>query len=254
MFFPRLRRQAKWMFVFLALVFGLGYVIFNVGGTIPGTGIADLIRDAGTAASGQISVSEAEDRIRDNPNNPDGYRQLSQALQVEGRTGEAIAPLERYLRTRPKDSEALQELAALYSVETDRLRSEYQLAQYRVSIENSDSILAPRLRLTPGGQTLSRDPISEALATKATEEASVLGQELQAVSTKAVGTYRKIARLNPDDATAQSQLAQAAESAGDAATALAAYRRFLELAPDDSTAPLIKQRITQIEQASAAPR
>ena len=33
MFFPRLRRQAKWMFVFLALVFGVGFVAFGVGGT-----------------------------------------------------------------------------------------------------------------------------------------------------------------------------------------------------------------------------
>ena len=31
MFFPRLRRHAKWMFVFLALVFGLGFVVFGVG-------------------------------------------------------------------------------------------------------------------------------------------------------------------------------------------------------------------------------
>ena len=29
MFFPRLRRHAKWMFVLLALVFGLGFVIFG---------------------------------------------------------------------------------------------------------------------------------------------------------------------------------------------------------------------------------
>ena len=35
MFFPRLRRQAKWMFVFLALVFGVGFVIFGVGSSLP---------------------------------------------------------------------------------------------------------------------------------------------------------------------------------------------------------------------------
>ena len=31
MFFPRLRRQAKWVFLFLALVFALGFVGFGVG-------------------------------------------------------------------------------------------------------------------------------------------------------------------------------------------------------------------------------
>ena len=30
MFFPRLRRHAKWMFLFLALAFGLGFVGFGV--------------------------------------------------------------------------------------------------------------------------------------------------------------------------------------------------------------------------------
>ena len=52
MFFLRLRRQAKWMFVFLALVFGLGYVIFNVGGTIPGVGLGDVLSDPGRTRPG----------------------------------------------------------------------------------------------------------------------------------------------------------------------------------------------------------
>ena len=32
MFFPKLRRQAKWVFVFLALSFAVGFVVFGVGG------------------------------------------------------------------------------------------------------------------------------------------------------------------------------------------------------------------------------
>ena len=44
MFFVRLRRHAKWMFVFLALVFGLGFVIFGIGSD-QGTGVGDLFRD-----------------------------------------------------------------------------------------------------------------------------------------------------------------------------------------------------------------
>ena len=31
MFFPRLRRHAKWMFLFLALALGLGFVLFGIG-------------------------------------------------------------------------------------------------------------------------------------------------------------------------------------------------------------------------------
>ena len=45
MFFPRLRRHAKWMFVFLALVFGLGFVGFGVGAG--GVGFGDVFRGGG---------------------------------------------------------------------------------------------------------------------------------------------------------------------------------------------------------------
>ena len=46
MFFPRLRRQAKWMFVFLVLVFGLGFVVFGVGSG-GGLGLGDILQNAG---------------------------------------------------------------------------------------------------------------------------------------------------------------------------------------------------------------
>src|SRR5512132_2223370 len=81
MFFPRLRRQAKWMFVFLAVIFGLGYVIFNVGGSIPGTGLGDVLQGLGQGTSSGPSVSDAQSKIEDHPNDPTGYRELSTALQ-----------------------------------------------------------------------------------------------------------------------------------------------------------------------------
>ena len=103
MFFPRLRRQAKWMFVFLAIVFGLGYVIFNVGGSIPGTGLGDVLQGLGQTSNAGPSVDESNDKIKEEPNNPQGYRDLATALQRENRSAEAIAPLERYVQMRPTD-------------------------------------------------------------------------------------------------------------------------------------------------------
>src|SRR5215203_2196551 len=90
MFFPRLRRQAKWMFVFLAVVFGLGYVIFNVGGSIPGTGLGDVLPGLAQTSNAGPSVDESNDKIKDEPKNPQGYRDLATALQRENRTPEAI--------------------------------------------------------------------------------------------------------------------------------------------------------------------
>jgi hypothetical protein len=61
MFFPRLRRQAKWMFVLLALVFGGGFVIFGVGSNLP-SGLGDVLRDV--EHTNTPSVDDARDRVR----------------------------------------------------------------------------------------------------------------------------------------------------------------------------------------------
>ena len=41
MFFPKLRRRAKWVFAFLALAFGIGFVAFGVGTGVSGTSLGD---------------------------------------------------------------------------------------------------------------------------------------------------------------------------------------------------------------------
>jgi tetratricopeptide (TPR) repeat protein len=102
------------MFVFLAVIFGLGYVIFNVGGSIPGTGLGDVLQGLAQTGDTGPSVGESEDKIKDRPNDPSGYRELSTALQREQRNQEAIAPLERYVQMRPSDREALRELGSLH--------------------------------------------------------------------------------------------------------------------------------------------
>jgi predicted TPR repeat methyltransferase len=47
------------------------------------------------------------------------------------------------------------------------------------------------------------------------------------------------------------QLAQAAETAGDATTAIAAYKQFIKLAPDDASVPQAKARIKALEKQLA---
>jgi hypothetical protein len=85
MFFPRLRRHAKWMFVLLALVFGLGFVLFGVGAG--GVGVGDIFRDASGSSGQSISTPEARPMTG---RRPEACRPLT-ALQTEGETAEAIA-------------------------------------------------------------------------------------------------------------------------------------------------------------------
>ena len=68
---------------------------------------------------------------------------------------------------------------------------------------------------------------------------------------QAVDAYKKIAKLQPNDPNIQLELAQAAQQAGDAATAIAAYTTFLKLAPDDPNASIVKQQLKQLKQTSS---
>ena len=90
MFFPRLRRHAKWMFIFLALAFGLGFVGFGVGAG--GIGIGDVFRDA-AGGTGVPSISDSEQKVLDNPKNAKAFKDLATAHQAAGSIDEAIEAL-----------------------------------------------------------------------------------------------------------------------------------------------------------------
>jgi predicted TPR repeat methyltransferase len=78
-------------------------------------------------------------------------------------------------------------------------------------------------------------------------QASGAYQNIIKYESDAVGTYKQLAKLNPKDATTQLRLAQVAEGAGDATTAIASYNRFLQLAPDDPLAATAKKALKSLQ-------
>jgi hypothetical protein len=100
MFFPRLRNQAKWAFVFLILVFGGGFVFLGVGSG--GLDLGQLIRDAfGNSGSSGTSVSEAQKRVDERPLNALRRKELANAFERKGRTDDAIAAWTVYSKLKP---------------------------------------------------------------------------------------------------------------------------------------------------------
>lgn len=242
MFFPRLRRHAKWMFLFLALVFALGFVGFGVGAG--GIGFGDVIRDA-AGGGGQPSVSKAEKRVLDNPKDAKAFRDLATAQQTAGNTDGAIEALQSYTELRPKDTDALRELAALYLQKASAAQERAQIYQAR-----SDFLAPGGIRDTlfqVGGSPLTPDPITNAVSTSYEQQISAAISELQTASAQAVDQYRKIAAAQPNDPSVQLELAQAAQSANDVPTAIGAYKAFLKLAPNDPTAPEVRRLLKQLQ-------
>ncbi len=241
MFFPRLRRHAKWMFLLLALAFALGFVGFGVGAG--GVGVGDIFRGAG-GGSGVPSVSEAEKRVAENPKDPQAFRDLANAQQAAGNTDGAIEALEGLVALRPKNTDALRELAGLYLTKASAAQERAQILLYRSQILAPGTIADTAFQL--GTTTLTPDPITNAVTSLYEDDISAAYAEIQDGSSRAVGTYQKIAKAQPKDPAVQLELAQAAQAAGDNATAIAAFERFLELAPDDPTAPEVKRLLKQL--------
>jgi tetratricopeptide (TPR) repeat protein len=249
LFFQRLRRQARWMFVLLALVFGVGFVAFGVGSDVQG-GIADVI-GIGAGDSGQVSAEDAREKLAEKPGDPVALRELATALQTEGKPLEAIDPLEQYTTARPKDEDALRELAGLYLSSATVARQDLAVAQEQATLLDPGSSFLPPSS-SPLGQALANQPITQAATGDANAAVNDAYSRLVAAYTAAKTTYQKIVKLAPDDADAQVQLAQAAQNSGDNATALTAYKRYLKLAPDDPSAPFVRDQIKQLEAAAAS--
>jgi len=249
MFFPRLRRQAKWVFVLLIVAFAGGFVLYGVG-TGQG-GLEDLLQ-FNIGSDGGPSVSKLEKRIAANPKDAPAHLELSRALSAKGQTEEAISPLERYIELRPKDADALIELSSLYLRRAGRFGTELQALEFEAAtLSNGSFALAPDSFLA---KELNKDQLYSILAADVSRRRNEALGSYQGAASQAVTTYKKVTALRPDDADLKLALADTAEKAGDYITAIAAYTSFLKLVPDDSRAPFVRQRVKQLQDAIRQPQ
>jgi len=255
MFFPRLRRQAKWMFVFLAVVFGLGYVIFNVGGAIPGTGLGDILQNIGQDTAGP-SEGDARDKIKDHPNDPAGYLELATALQRKGQNNEAISPLERYVQLKPRDRSALSQLAGLYLTQARNAQDEAARLQAQITELSGGDVFAPS-QSSKFGQEFGQGQVTQLLTNDLNQKLSQHYITAQGAYSNATNTYKKLVAAIPNTEEAEQpsiflQLAFAAQSANNLKEAIKAYKRYLVLAPDSPQETGVRQQIKQLEAAVKA--
>jgi tetratricopeptide (TPR) repeat protein len=246
MFFPKLRRHAKWMFVFLALVFGVGFVVFGIGANQAGTSLGDLLSSSGSG-SGVLSVGEARERVEDNPRDAEAKLELATALESDGQTNEAIVVIGQYLTLRPKDQDALRQAAGLYQARALEYQRRATDAQTRASYRSIGSTFVERLQGAEG-ESLAEDPIDQAVAAVASEEVNAANQEANEAFQSAMRMYERVVALAPNDPNARLELAQTAQQAGDYTKAIAAYERFVKLAPEDPTAELVREQIKELKQ------
>jgi len=245
LFFSRLRRHAKVMYVLLAVVFAAGFVVLGVGSG--STGIGDILQGklfGGGGSSTSSQIGSKQKAIARSPKDVSLYLDLAGLYQADQKESQALTTLRKAEKVAPKNVDILNRIALIYSSGAGRARSVAEDAQI---LYLSNTTAPPGLDTnSPLGQALASDPYSNALRSKASEAYSKMVTAYSA----AEKAYRRVVTTTKgtsEEAGAQLQLASAAQTAGDIPTAVTAYERFLKIAPNDPNAAAVRQTLTQLK-------
>ena len=242
LFFMRLRRQAKWIYVLLAVLFAVTFAFLGVGSG--SSGLDQLFNNINIfGGSKGPSISKANKEINKDPNGAKGYRDLATAYEAKGDTESAIIALQTYTQKKPKDAKAWTELAGLQTTQATTALTDYQNA-YAVR-----QLAAPSEAFLPTGKLASAigtNPIETAQASAAQTSVNDLQTRVQTAYNGAVASWQQVTKLQPKNVNGWFQLAQAAQTAGDTTTAVKGYKQYLKLDPNSTSAPQVKQLIKSL--------
>jgi tetratricopeptide (TPR) repeat protein len=247
MFFPKLRRRTKWVFLLLAIAFAIGFVAFGVGTGVGGTSIGDILREVIGQHNATSNVDDARKKALANPDDAAAQLAYANALEDHGRLQEAVTALQAYTALKPKDTDTLRQLANLWGSLAAKARQDYDAAQ-----ADAQQVSAVGTFAAPSSDFLKQveqNTIAQDLAAEADARAGRAQTRAQNAAAQQERVYEQLTLLVPDDPSLFLSLGIAAQQANDATSAIAAYKQFLKLAPNDPSAPQVKQQIQLLEQS-----
>jgi len=130
LFFSRLRRHAKVMYVLLAVVFAAGFVVLGVGSG--STGIGDILQGklfGGGGSSTSSQIGSKQKAIARSPKDVSLYLDLAGLYQADQKESQALTTLRKAEKVAPKNVDILNRIALIYSSRAGRARSVAEDAQ-----------------------------------------------------------------------------------------------------------------------------
>ncbi len=253
LFFGRLRTHAKVLFVLMAAVFVLTFVFLGVGSG--STGISQIVQNffSGTSASGS-SLSSLQKKTVEHPKDAAAWLAYANKLQADQKLDDAATALKTYTTLKPKDADALNQLAGIYTQRAQDWENLYSASQQRTQALSPTPILIPKSS-SKLGEALATvtNPLTSAVTSQTSSATSNEYSQILNYLSERLAVYKQVVKLNPQYAPAQLTLAGAATDASDTKTEIAAYKAFLKLAPTDSEAPAARKALKAAEaQQSAA--
>ena len=246
LFFVRMRRSAKPIYVLLAVLFAATFAFLGVGSG--SSGLDQLFSGINIFHHSGTSLSSAQKYVAKHPNDPKGFRDLATAYESKNDTSGAISALQQYTNIKRKDVKAWTELGNLQQQQAQSYATQYQ------NVYEARQLAAPSQPFLPTGKlgtAIGTNQIEQTAASLADSQLQTLQQQVQLGFSNAVSSYQQAANLAPRDSNNWFTLAQTAQQSGDVKTAVKAYKRFLALNPDSPTTAQIKALIKQLSPAPA---
>jgi hypothetical protein len=269
MFFMRIRRHARWLFMFLAVLFALTFAFAGVGSG--STGVGDLMGSVGSifgGSGGSNPVHDAQKKVDKAGSDP---AKLAVALHLLGKAqvaktlySDAEGTYARYLRLRPGDVQARQELAAVYKNDSDTFGTQLgpivsDVVQSAPSPLNGGLVTDPiatgqhQDAVTTASDVYKKfgDPKDKELAALNAALAHAKGDVRASVLVQLAGEAYNAAQVAVTFATYVPEAAAAADAQQQArrwaAYAVAADTALLKLHPHDSLTAQIKQQLAAVK-------
>ena len=257
----RMRKNGKWVFLALAVVFAITFVFAGVGTS--GPSLADLLgrnsnSNPTTTTADTSAVQKAEAKTKSSPQDPQAWLALAQAEVAAGQLDKVPAAATQAATLAPQDAAVQASIADVY------------LAQAAAALQQAQAMYATA---QGGGLINGRGPVpqqvipgqssgatqfqtaqeSMASAAMADVSAKVSPRQAQATSAykAAVAAQTIVTQINTQDPAAWFRLGQISTAANDTAGAINAYQQFVALAPEDPLTSKVKDEIKRLQKSLA---
>jgi tetratricopeptide (TPR) repeat protein len=247
MFFMRLRRNAKWVFVLLIVVFAFSFLFAGVG---TGTGGADLIQGL-LGLRGGNAIESAESDVKAHPKSVEALKNLASLYVTAKRNMDAVRTYEKALKLSPNNTGALSSLSSIWQGMTEARYERYLTLQAKLSAAEGPlgtNIFQPVLGST------STDPLISEYTNGLTTKLIMAETSYTTAARSWEDAYSRYAKATPTTGAAargqvEYNLAYAAEFANDIPTAIKSLKAAIK---DYQSVLRSSPKNTQIKDAIAA--
>ncbi len=265
LFYERVKKHGKWIFLALAVVFAGSFVLGGVGGG--GIGVVDLIQQQGgddnnsatTASAQTAAIDEAEAGVKAEPESAAAWTTLAEAALQEENPTRAREAAQKAQGLVGKDADVAERLASVWLNLLGSIQDRQTTLQNDLFAPLANAQQGPDQAVVPLGSVAGEDAftkgvneVSNAINTRYFARVAPLQEESTEAQQNALASYRIIVDQRPDDPAAWFQLGRIAEALGETDTAIEAYEKFLQIVPGDPQAPQVQQQLDGLKPATTA--